>query len=110
MDGYTNINDTTCVGCYANVELVADTTYYFRIRGDEYNEMDDLTFVISENPRSDAAHVHSYDSHIWINSTQHESFCICGDSIICGHAVINNKTQCILCGGKADKGFIGPLC
>lgn len=109
MGGYTNINDSTCKGCYADAVLNEGKTYYFRIRGDMYDELNDITFIISENPRNDAVHVHKYITHVWLNNTQHESFCNCGDSIICGHSKFSQDINCALCGGRADIGFIGPF-
>ena len=108
-DGYTNIHDSSIVGCYANVVLQEGMTYYFRISGVNYCETNDLIFVISENPRNDAVHIHDYTSHIWINSTIHISYCECGESITCGHAILNNNSYCLLCGGRADMGFVGPF-
>ena len=56
-------------------------------------------------------HIHSYnDSYIWINANQHRAYCSCLSSVLQPHTVTpSNPHYCILCGGYADLGGIGPL-
>lgn len=109
QDGYINVNDSSCVGCYGHILLEEGITYFIRVRTATYNKVENLTLVISDEHRTDAVHTHNYCEHIWINSTQHESFCYCGYSTMCGHSKLPNGTKCIVCGGRADMGFIGPI-
>ena len=65
------------------------------------------------------AHVHEY-SYSWRNYTQHHYSCDCGDSGLEPHAVSassastcaigggGNYKKCLLCGGNASIGFVGP--
>lgn len=58
--------------------------------------------------------VHDYHApYTWINYTEHNATCGCGDTTNQGHAVSNNSfnsgskyATCLLCGGKATIGFI----
>lgn len=64
-----------------------------------------------------SAHFHSYDSsYIWWNYTQHRATCLCGTNRLEGHAVSsdpdiqgNQYAICLLCGGLASIGFVGPM-
>ena len=57
---------------------------------------------------------HSYtESYTWKSLTQHNSFCSCGAKTLENHAISQkdaNSTSkyatCLLCGGRAEKGFI----
>lgn len=78
-------------------------------------------------------HVHTYDEHdctqcgaytsshdydrnyVWKNYTMHYASCSCGASTTQGHAVSsgafnsgNMYAPCLLCGGQASMGFVGP--
>ena len=60
---------------------------------------------------------HDYDaSYFWRNYTQHRANCVCGANRLEGHAVSsgafvkgNQYATCLLCGGPASMGFVGPL-
>ena len=73
------------------------------------NPLEGQDYYESNDSYDDAVHVHKYITHVWLNNTQHESFCNCGDSIICGHSKFTQDINCALCGGRADIGFIGPF-
>ena len=60
---------------------------------------------------------HDYSaSYLWFNYTKHEATCCCGASHLEGHAISSSSynsgsqyARCLLCGGLASMGFIGPL-
>lgn len=60
---------------------------------------------------------HSYNNlYLWRNYTQHYANCSCGSNRIEGHAVPagafnggNQYATCLVCGGLASIGFVGPL-
>ncbi|MDE5546311.1 MAG: hypothetical protein K2I88_02480, partial [Anaeroplasmataceae bacterium] len=58
-------------------------------------------------------HSHQYTSYSWIDLRQHKATCNCGASTLQGHAVSsktyasgNKYATCLLCGGRAEIGFI----
>ena len=56
-------------------------------------------------------HYHDYTySYLYFNSRVHRSFCECGSTSMGAHIVdISNIHYCILCGGYAEYGLVGPL-
>ena len=60
---------------------------------------------------------HSFnDSYSWVNNLQHLEFCACNEFRYMGHVVSSNSfnpgnqyATCLLCGGLASIGFIGPF-
>lgn len=62
-----------------------------------------------------SAHSHAYgEPYIWANLMQHRTSCRCGDMILTGHFVSSDwngigTTKCLLCGGQASVGFVGPF-
>lgn len=99
----------------SSIEAVLQSahTYYLSV------EHSDITTsgVISVNIQKDPNHVHIYNDYIWYSYTQHQKKCSCGTS---GgyepHAVSQGSLQpgqqyatCLLCGGLASVGFIGPF-
>lgn len=56
-------------------------------------------------------HTHGDYSYEWINSKQHNVICECGYDYLSYHIIgeiSGERSQCILCGGLADSGFITP--
>lgn len=52
-------------------------------------------------------HNHTYT---WRSKTRHRATCACGRNVLEGHFVSSsNPSTCMLCGGPADTGFIGPF-
>ena len=80
------------------------TTYYLKI---ENNSAISGSYSIDSAPTQ---HIHSYSSsYSWENSRKHKAFCSCGTNQLRGHVVNSGGNICILCGGFADMGIVGPL-
>ena len=47
-------------------------------------------------------------SYTWYSRTQHSAKCICSLTSFLPHAVKSGQNRCLLCGGIADVGLIGP--
>lgn len=92
-------------------EYVSYENYYLRVA---YADSSDYGTIHTEVINS---HSHSYDSsYFWWNYTKHEATCSCGNFHLEGHAVSANSfilgnqyATCLLCGGPASMGFVGPL-
>lgn len=78
-------------------------TYYLKITN---NSSSAGSFSITYN----TYHVHNYnDYYIWSSNTKHIAFCECGASVQRSHIVQSGGNTCLLCGGYASGGPIGPL-
>lgn len=91
-----------------------------------YNDLNDCSALQLAQP-----HTHNYEDHYcsmcnqytiehdyhapytWVNLTQHKATCGCGATTNQGHAVSSNAfangnrfATCLICGGKAERGFI----
>ncbi len=99
-----------------------DNDYYCRGKIYKIKNFDDLTNF--ENLELAQPHTHNYDGHyctvcdlytkahdydnsyIYLNGNTHRAFCVCGENIIQGHAVVSGSSICVNCKGKADMGFV----
>ena len=92
-------------------EYVSYESYYLRVAFEnDYDYGTIHTKIIN-------SHSHTYNSsYSWWNYTQHFADCDCGAFHLEGHAISANSfnfgdqyATCLLCGGPASMGFIGPL-
>ena len=82
-------------------------TYFLHCKFLDSNDNGNIYISISES------HNHSFtSSYEWINDTQHHSFCSCDYYCTEYHVVAGpahfGYAQCLLCGGMARIGIIGP--
>lgn len=84
--------------------------YYLRVAYQDSNSSGTIALqIISE-------HTHNHGSpYVWQNYTQHSATCSCGNTQIQPHIVAEGSFQngeqyatCLLCGGLAEIGFVGP--
>ena len=91
-----------------NTELV-NNIYYLKVNYSNSNNYGKVTIEIK--------HSHNYVApYVWKNYTQHTATCECGDIHLEPHAVSADSfnhgqryAPCLLCGGSASIGFIGPM-
>ena len=96
-----NSNGSGLLFSYA---FTSPVTYYLKI---ENNSNILSSYSIDSTPTQ---HIHSYSSsYLWRNNRKHEAICSCGASQLRGHVINSGGNMCILCGGIADMGIIGPL-
>ena len=111
--GYYLLSQSHEAGCYFSRLLNDCQTIYLRIRNGYYHSSDPGLLYVDDAPFAFAEplqHEHHYDNrYVWKNRTQHTAYCECGAGTVQGHAVSSGSSRCLLCGGLADTGFIGPL-
>ena len=83
--------------------------YYIAVK---VNAVDMLTPNVNFEFKK-VGHTHHYDTaYLWFNLTKHKAFCSCGALTYQPHCVEivngNPGTTCLLCGGSASGGIIGP--
>lgn len=120
------ITSTDDISEYKNIKLINDdyTVHYHNYNS--YKEYDSnkhiaycmcgrsiFTNHISKNHHCSycGIYVDEHDYHYsykWLNTSQHIAKCICGKTVTQGHIVSSGGKTCLLCGGRADIGFIGP--
>ncbi len=77
-------------------------TYYLKI-------MNNSSYSGNYSIDMNNTHYHNYgEPYIWQNNTYHLATCSCGNTILQPHATQSGTGDCILCGGSASGGFIGP--
>ena len=97
-------NDSTINGSSFSYITTSSKTVYLKVQNND-SFADSYRFKADFTP----AHYHSYDnSYIWVNSYNHLACCSCGASTLQGHFIYGNSHYCALCGGYAERGFIGP--
>ena len=77
------------------------------VAGLQYDFLEKHTNSVSCD-KCDFTHSHNYNLNArWINTKNHIAYCVCGGTQLQGHAVLQGTTTCVVCGGKAEMGFIG---
>lgn len=110
--GYRLLSQNQDEGCYFSRSLSEMQTIYLRIRKGYYQSCPSGKLYYNDSPFAFAeplTHTHYYERYIWKNTRNHTAYCECGESTLQGHIVSAGSSLCLLCGGKADIGFVGPL-
>ena len=102
ISGAYNDNGGSSNNCLIEIDLTNGQIVYFKVKGVN-NSIGNFTVQV---------HKHNY-LYQWLNLTQHNKTCTCGEIIQEGHVVsssaLNNgqtTAPCLLCGGMANIGFI----
>lgn len=94
---------------YSNSTIYAIQNNLWRGKIYALENLEDFGNIFSLTKTSDL-HEHNYNSnYTWMNTTSHRAYCSCGDVVVQGHVVKSGQTICLLCKGKAEIGFIGPM-
>lgn len=101
----------TITGNYTNsfINQLLNGRYYLRVSYQNTSQSGTISTHISY-------HSHNYGApYVWKNYNQHKSTCLCGETHQEPHAVSSTSfggqqyATCLLCGGLASIGFIGPM-
>lgn len=94
-------------GKACNFEMNKGDVLYLRLKNKSSRKRD--AFSVMVKPGKYTPHYHEYgDVYTWVNENVHSSVCVCGKTKVSGHVKASASSKvCILCGGRAERGFIG---
>lgn len=85
-------------------DFYSSGTYYLKVINNSNIPIASYSISISR------PHTHTYsNAYLWRSGTKHLAICSCGSSALRVHAVASGGNTCLLCGGPAFGGIVGPV-